>query len=143
MLRPLGNRVIIRPEPAATQSESGIIFPERYGKPPAMSGTVVSVGRGSATAHRVRQATITRCVEILNEIAAHVPTAALRMEVEAALAQYAVDDVRLAEVQVGDYVAFAFTAGSEMYVDGEPFVVMAEDDVQAVWTADPEEETAA
>lgn len=141
MLKPLGNRLIVRPEPAATESASGIVFPDTYGKPPAMSGTVVSVGRGPATAHRVRQATIARCVQILNDVADQVPAAALRMEAEDAFARYAVEDVTLAEVSEGDYVAFAYTAGCKMAVDGDELIVMNEDEVQAVWK--PEEENVA
>lgn len=139
MLRPLGNRLIIRPEPADTESAGGIILPETFGKPPAMSGTVVSVGHGPATAHRVRQATIARCVQILNEVADQVPSSALRMEAEDAFARYAVEDVTLAEVREGDYVAFAYTAGCKMQVDGDELIVMTEDELQAVWKPEVEE----
>ncbi len=137
MLRPLGNRLIVKPDPPDTASAGGIIFPQTHGQPPAMTGTVVSVGRGPASAHRVRQATIAQCAAAV--------TRALRQHANAArLARAALHDqarsADLSEVQEGDYVCFAFTAGHTMTVDGEAYVVLAEDDVQAVWTA--EEQTA-
>lgn len=60
MLKPIGSRLIVKPDAAATESAGGIIFPQTHGSAPAMTGTVVSVGRGPATAHRVRQATLAR-----------------------------------------------------------------------------------
>ncbi len=135
MLRPLGNRLIVRPDAAETESAGGIIFPETHGKPPAMTGTVISVGRGPATAHRVRQATIAHCMRLIGEVAERVPTAALRVELEDELARYAVEDVNLSEVTEGAYVCFAYTSGHNLSVDREPYIVIEEDDVQAVWTA--------
>ena len=141
MLTPTGSRIIVKPEAADTQSAGGILFPETYGKPPAMTGTVIGVGRGPASAHRVRQATIAHCVQLLNDAAERVPAAALRMEVEDDFARYAVEDVRLSEVHPGDYVCFAFTAGHNMVVDGQSYIVLEEDEVRAVWARDTENVT--
>lgn len=140
MLRPLGSRLIVKPEPADTQSAGGIIFPETYGKPPAMSGTVMSVGRGVATAHRVRGATIAHILGLIEDAAARVPSTCVVSEITDAIASYAMENVTFSEVAEGDYVAFAFTAGQQMTVDGEGLIVMDEGDVQAVWT--PQESAA-
>lgn len=137
MLKPTGTRLIVKPDAPETRSGS-IIFPETYGKPPAMTGTVVSVGRGPASAHRVRQATIAHCIQLLNEVAERVPSAALRGEIEDELARYAVEDVRLSDVSTGDYICFAFTAGHKLTVDDQPFIVLEEGDVQAVWAREKE-----
>lgn len=141
-LKPLGNRLIVRPEVAASVSDGGIILPDTYGKPPAMSGTVISVGRGPSTAHRIRQATIARCVQILNEVADQVPSAALRMECEDAFARYAIEDITFSDLTEGDYVVFAYTSGTKMKVDGEEYVVLNEDEVEAVWKPEPQESAA-
>lgn len=133
MLRPLQNRLIIKPDPPETESAGGILIPQTAGKPPAMSGTVISVGKGPATAHRIRQATIAHCLHLLEDVAARVPGASLRMELEDEFARYAVEDVTFSEVSSGDYVCFAYTAGQNMTIDGESFIVIEEGDVQAVW----------
>ena len=141
MLKPLGNRLIVKPEPARAESASGILIPETAGTPPAMTGTVVSVGRGPATAHRVRQATFARILRLIEEVSHRSTIKTFRVHLEDAIAQMAVDDVSFSEVAEGDYVAFAFTSGHNMTVDGEPYIVLTEDDLQAVWQA--EKETAA
>lgn len=138
MLRPLGNRVIVKPDQPDTESDSGIIFPQTYGAPPAMSGTVVSVGRGAASAHRVRQATIARCVQLLNEVADRVPSASLRSELGDELFRYAVEDVRFSELSSGTYVAFSYTDGAKIQIDGEEYIVLDESDIAAAWTDESE-----
>ena len=141
MLRPLSSRLIIKPEPAETQSQGGIIFPETHGKPPAMTGEVVGMGRGPASAQRVREATIARCVRIVNEQAEQTCPKALQDAIVDALARYAAEVPDDSEVREGDYVCFAYTAGHNMQLDGEAFIVIDEADVQAVWQ--PEKESAA
>ena len=137
-LKPIGSRVIIKPEPAATESRGGIVFPETAGKPPAMSGTVINIGRGPATAHRVRQHTLARVMELITETADNVPASALRSELEDGIARMAVDDVSFSEIHEGDYVAFAYTSGTQLVVDGEEYIVLDEADVQAVWSDEQE-----
>lgn len=141
-LKPLGSRLIIRPESAATESAGGIVFPETYGAPPAMTGTVVSVGRGPATAHRVRGETIAHCMGLVEETARQVPSTALASAVMDALASYAMEQVAFSEVQEGQYVCFAYTAGHAMQVDGESLIVIDEGDLQAVWTPETQESAA-
>lgn len=138
MLKPLGHRLIIRPESPKTQSAGGIFIPETAGVAPAMTGTVISIGRGPATAHRVRQYTIAQVVDKLQEVSERVPNAALKHELEDELARMAVEDVTFSEVKEGDFVMFGPHAGTNLTVDGERFITLAEDDVEAVWTAEEE-----
>lgn len=138
-LKPLGHRLIIKPEPARTESAGGIIIPQTADKKPAMTGTVTSVGRGPATAHRVRQYTLAQVIDKLQEVAERVPSAALKSEFEDEIARMSVEDVTFSEVKEGDYVCFPFTAGQNMHVDGEDFIVLQEDDLECVWSADVEE----
>lgn len=138
MLRPLGHRLIIKPEADAAISKGGIHIPQTADKKPTMSGTVISVGRGPATAHRVRQYTLAQVIDKLQEVAERVPSAALKREFEDEIARMAVEDVSFSEVKEGDYVCFAFTSGSNMNVDGEPYIVLSEDDVEAVWSGEQE-----
>jgi chaperonin GroES len=142
MLRPLGHRLIVRPEPAAAVSAGGILIPQTADKKPAMAGTVISIGRGPATAHRVRQYTLAQVVDKLQEVAERVPTAALKSELEDEIARMAVEDVTFSEVKEGDYVCFPFTAGQNMHVDGEDYIVIQEDDLEAVWSPDEAQEVA-
>jgi co-chaperonin GroES (HSP10) len=138
-LRPLGNRLIVKPEADATISAGGIHIPQTAGKKPAMTGTVISVGRGPSTAHRVRQYTLAQVMDKLAEVAERVPSAALRTELEDEIARMAHEDVTFSEVKEGDYVCFPFTSGQNLNIDGESFIVMQEDDLEAVWTPEAEE----
>lgn len=133
-LRPLGNRLIIKPDAPEKESAGGIIFPETHGAPPAMTGTVVGVGRGPASAHRVRQATLSSVLRVITEVAEQTSTTVFRAALEDRIAQMAIADVNLSEVVEGDYVCFAYTAGHNLQVDTDPYVVINEQDVQAVWT---------
>lgn len=45
-LRPLGNRVIVRPENSAEKTKGGIYLPETASKEKPQMGVVVSVGTG-------------------------------------------------------------------------------------------------
>lgn len=135
MLRPLQNRVIIKPDAQPEAIDSGLILVQDR-RQPEMGGEVIAVGHGPAAAHRVRTSTIGECIRILNEVAERTPTSALRAEAEDALARYLMSTVELAEVQVGDQVCFPYTAGQKLQVDGETYLLLNEDDIAAVWTPD-------
>lgn len=141
-LKPIGNRLIVKPESAATASASGaIVFPDRYDKPPAITGTVVAVGNGPLYLHRARAAVLKSCREIVQEFDEsfnHPPVTQCILD---EIGRYSDGLVHgESELQVGDYVAFAYTSGSKMTVDGEELIVLNEDEIEAVWKP---EETAA
>lgn len=139
MLKPLGNKLLVRPSTADRQSAGGIHFPDVWGAPVPVSGEVVRVGRGPASAHRIRQATIAHCLHLLEDVADRVPAVALRGELEDALATYAASDVSLAEVHEGAYVCFPREAGTAITYNGEPYIVLDEQDIQAVWAPESDE----
>ena len=141
-LKPLGSRLLVRPTPPDTASAGGIIFPQVHSERSAQSGTVVAVGSGPASAHRIRQAVIAsargRVAQALDLYADHPEACAAA---DTALARYAAETPLLSELRVGDFVAFPFTAGTAMEVDGETLIVIDEAAIEAVWQ--PEQETAA
>jgi co-chaperonin GroES (HSP10) len=135
VLHPLGNRVLIKPDAQPTQSDGGLILLETRHYVP-MSGEVVAIARGPQSAHRLRTATIARCQRILDEVADRVPAGALHVELHKAFASYAMEQCTLPSVFEGDQVCFAYTAGHDVTIDGERFVLLNEDDLEAVWKAD-------
>lgn len=127
MLRPLGSRLLIKPDPPATVI-GGILVPGSAEKPPAMTGTVIALGRGPASAHQVRQATLAEVRDALQQAGMAVAV------VEAIFAT--LGRAEMHDVTEGDCVCFAFTSGTNLTLDGEPFILIAEDDLEAVWTPD-------
>lgn len=141
-LKPLGSKVLVRPTPPDTASAGGIIFPQVHTARSAQSGTVVAVGSGAASAHRLRQATIAHargCVAQALDLFAPDHADAVSAA-DAALARYAADAPMLSELRVGDFVAFPFTAGTLLEADGETLIVIDEAAIEAVWQ--PEEHAA-
>lgn len=135
MIRPLQNRVLIKPDPPPEQSASGLAL-VRDAKPPEMSGEVIAVGRGPASAQKIRAAIIQRCMDLVDETAEQVPTCRLRAALLDAFARLVEEQVTISEVQPGDTALFAYTAGQKLTVDGETYLLIPEDDLSAVWTAE-------
>jgi len=136
MLRPLGHKVLVKPAVPDETTESGLILVQDR-RDPEMSGEIVAVGNGPAAAHKVRTATIAKCLALIDEVADQVPAAALRKAAHDALAAYLMSQVQVSDVSVGDHVVFPYTAGQKLDVDGSTYLLMAEDDLSAVWTPDP------
>jgi co-chaperonin GroES (HSP10) len=132
MLRPLGHKILVKPDAPPTETESGIILMSDR-RDPEMGGEVVSVGNGPASAHRIRTFTIARCMKLLDETADRVPAQALRVQLMDAFARYQMEQVRISEVQEGDQVIFPYTAGQKIQVDDQTYILLAEDDISAVW----------
>lgn len=122
MLRPLGSRVIIKPAPSETESAGGIVFPETAGAAPAMSGTVVATGTGTHAARRSRRRAIADCRAL---VAAHVHTPTLLAAIDG------LSD-RACDVSEGDIVCFAYTAGVNLTVADDAYILIDEADIQAV-----------
>jgi co-chaperonin GroES (HSP10) len=133
-LKPLGNRVLVKPD--AQPLEQGSILLLENSRYVPMSGEVVAIARGPATAQRIRSLTIARCQRILDDVAERVPAGALHIELHRAFAAYAMEQCQLPSVFEGDHVAFPYTAGHDVTVDGETYVLLREDDLSAVWQAD-------
>lgn len=128
--RPLGHRVLIAPDAPATESAAGIVLPENRDHVP-VSGTVTATGKGSERIHKVRSATVARCISMLEELielGTRDP-----QEYVAELRRYqgtlaAPDD----GIAVGDRVVYPVEAGLTITEDGTTYVLLNEDDVAIV-----------
>lgn len=139
-LRPLGSNVLIRPTPADTVSEGGIIFADVHTADSAVTGTVIAVGTGRASAHKVRMSTIAHCLKILEEAidaSVFVSSAGAAETADEAIRAYRDRLENLSEVQVDDFVTFPSTAGTLMRVDGEDVLVVDESALTAYWRPEP------
>lgn len=133
MITPLANRVLIKPDKAPDQTASGLHIPDNASsvKDFEMAGTVVKVGTGPASAHRVRAAMIARFRAIVEEawlavddVSHHGAAITLRLD--------ALDAQNLSEIAPGDHVAFPYTAGTVVELDGERYLLMPEDQIVAI-----------
>jgi len=91
-LTPIGDRVVVKPEPEEVKTKSGIVLPESAKEKPS-EGTVVAVGGG-------------RILD--NGQKAHM------------------------EVKVGDKVIYTKYGGTEVKIEGEEYVILAERDILAI-----------
>lgn len=126
MLRPIKDRIYVKPEPQADTTESGLILVEH--RKPATMGTVIAVGpcahprKGDAEmlADQIGHCSRGRCectcelceaAELLRELVSTEPA-----------------------VKVGDTVIFSWTAGNGITLDdtGEEYVMLRECDILAV-----------
>ncbi len=124
-LKPLGDRVLIKPEIPPNVTESGLILAED--RKPEQTGTVVAVGPCS---HPLRTEA-EKAAEWIENLSCddsdrdvfHTYADLLRRATQ-----------REPEVKVGDYVVFSWTAGQEIWVeDGEErYLLMRESDILAV-----------
>lgn len=127
-MRPIGDRVLIRPEPAPDVSASGLILIAED-KKPEQTGTVVAVGR---PVHP-------RKVEAF-EAAENLERGKSLFNKEAGDYEQAAADLlrdltrREPVVKPGDFVIFSWNVGQEILLnDGdERYLLMREDDILAV-----------
>ena len=134
-LRPLGHRILVKPDSPPEQSESGLVLPQDRDHIP-VSGTVIEVGPGgNQMRYRTRQRAITDCLEVIESAErmwGHLAALQIVRENVAALLGTSEPE---REVHVGDRVAFGFASGVTYTEDGEEYIVLNEDDV-AVLVAD-------
>ena len=129
MITPLANRVLIKPDPPPDQTASGLHIPDNASstKDFEMAGTVVKVGNGPASAQRVRKAMIAKFRKMLEEQwFEEAVDAILRAKLDHLEAQ------NLSELAPGDHVAFPYTAGTVVELDGERYLLMPEDQIVAI-----------
>lgn len=124
-LKPLGDRVLIKPELPPTVTESGIHLAEE--RKPEQTGTVVAVGPCThpRKAETLAVAARLRALDLSPEVGETVDEAILLLAELVA---------REPQVCVGDYVVFSWTAGQEIWVeDGEArYLLMRESDILCV-----------
>lgn len=128
MLRPLGDRVLIRPDKNPEQTDSGLHLVEHY--KPETSGEVIALGFARHPLHDVAEDLAGRLdalnrnnsYEFIEEECELVRDAAILLR----------DLVRKApSVQVGDTVVFSWQSGQDVYVDGERYLLMYESELIA------------
>ena len=135
MLRPIGNRILVKPEANDETTESGLILVE-HRKPPVM-GTVVAVG---PCPHPLKAEAeeLARKVEALSYAEwAHEPAQIYGTaceEVSLLDAANMLRDLTRKEplVKAGDLVVFSWTAGREVTINDDLYLMMTEDDILAV-----------
>ncbi|MFA5114208.1 MAG: co-chaperone GroES [Candidatus Margulisiibacteriota bacterium] len=91
-LTPIGDRIVIKPEPEETKTKSGIVLPDAAKEKPS-EGTVVAVGSG----------------RILDNGQKVSP-----------------------EVKIGDKVIYSKYGGTEVKLEGDEFIILAERDILAI-----------
>ena len=126
MLRALGHRVLIHPDPQESETASGLVLPEDRHHVP-VSGTIVAVGNGPARDQKIRS----RCFTLVEELAAM----GVRdpQDYLAAIDTYRTSIERFEpSVAVGDRVVYPLEAGLTVTEDGQTYIVMNEDDVAIV-----------
>lgn len=145
-LRPLGHKLIVQPDAAPTETESGFYIPEAYQDLPAMSGTVIRLGDGPERDKQIRAKTIARCISIVEEMDRDrlIPLSAdaVAPTIVSELTRY----MRQAEsighaCEVGQRVIFPMEAGHEIVLNeatDDAVVVLSEDAILAVYDAEQE-----
>ena len=91
-LTPIGDRVVVKPEPEEQKTKSGIVLPDTAKEKPS-EGTVEAVGSG----------------RILDN-GQKVPL----------------------EVKIGDKIIYSKYGGTEVKIDGEEYIILAERDILAI-----------
>lgn len=91
-LTPIGDRVVVKPDPEEQKTKSGIVIPDTAKEKPS-EGTVVAIGTG----------------RILDN-GQKVPL----------------------EVKIGDKIIYSKYGGTEVKIDEEEYIILAERDVLAI-----------
>lgn len=127
MLRPIGDRVIIKPLQNPDQTDSGLLLPEnRTERYLDMQGIVVAVG---PCAHpRKHEADQLACL-IERRQAAIGQVGSPEHEAATMLRDLV---AREPAVKVGDHVLFSWKDGQEVTIDDDTYLMMRESDILAV-----------
>jgi len=125
-LRPLGNRILIKPEAAQDRTESGLWLQED--KKPDQTGTVVAIGTLTHPRKQEAEALAEEFERNVREYADSDPNC------EASRGAVLLRELVAHEpvVKVGDFVLFSWQSGQELVVDGERYLLLPEDDLLAV-----------
>lgn len=125
-LRPLADRVLIKPEIPATVTASGLVLAEQ--RKPEQTGTVVAVGPCEHPMKAEAEEMADRITKVVTEFKGD--HAFLGIAAEFVRALVATEP----QVKVGDYVVFSWTSGQEIWVeDGEErYLLMREADILCV-----------
>jgi len=144
MLRPIRNRILIRPDAAETETASGLVIPDNAKDRYAMSGEVIALGpECHGPAYRIRAAVLASVEERLDRVNAEAGIAdlehhdfieAFRGELRALLANFY--DAAADSVQVGMHVCFPSECATDVSEGKEPLILVKESDLSAAWEPD-------
>lgn len=143
-LRPLGHRIVVLPDRPVTETESGLYIPDAYQDTPAMSGIVQRLGDGAMRDRRIRTASISRCLSILEDAYTNASSGVEAfVTARDEMQRYMSDIEDLPHVaEVGQRVIFPMEAGHEI-VFGEDadgaVVIVSEDSILAVYDTEKEQ----
>lgn len=126
-LRPVKDRVLIKPLIPPTVTDSGIILMEE--RKPEQTGTVIAVG---PCAHPRRQEAFDLMIAL-----DHVATISERSDDVLERAIGFLEETVVSQgpaVKVGDYVVFSYVAGQEIWINDheERYLLMRESDILCV-----------
>ena len=124
MLHPIGHRVLVKPEKAPEQTESGLHLVE-HAKPEQL-GTVMSIGDSPYRG---------QVVTLLDVVARLCAVSGATDAIDDALS--VAGDIRRSlgsddDLAVDDLVVFSWTAGQEIVIDGERYLMLKRDDILGV-----------
>ena len=129
-LRPLHDRVLIKPEKNPEQTDSGLWLSEH--KKPEQTGTVVAVG----TCEHPRKAQAELHADFLEtKIDGFAVSRGFSVSETAVLLRELV--ARAPLVKEGDYVVFGWNVGQEIRIDDETYLLMRETDILCVLEGEP------
>ena len=131
MLKPLNDRILIRPAKNPDTTDSGLVLPEnRADQFVEMQGTVVAVGPCRHPLFHEADA-LAQKLEGFSEF-----TYGAQVVYDAAKLLRAVTR-REPSVKVGDDVVFSWASGHALTVDDEPYLILRECDLLAVIESEP------
>lgn len=128
-VRPLGDRVLVKPAEKRTESAGGIHIVEDW--QPDNAGTVIAIGDGIEARKKAVQRFADRVIEMLEY---GMVLGNLRLD-GAALDEIRRlrDDYQPEHVcKVGDEVTFGVNAGTELDLGGESYLLVAEADLETI-----------
>ena len=129
-LKPLGDRILIKPEAAPEQTESGLWL--REDRKPELTGTVVAVGFCSHPLKAEAEEVIAEFEERLGNGYEASEDWIKKLPDYRAVQLLRQATAREPQVKEGDYVVFSWTAGQELTLEDERYLLMHESDILAV-----------
>jgi co-chaperonin GroES (HSP10) len=138
MLKPIRNRVLVRPDAVESETAGGLIIPDNAKDGIVMSGEVVALGpECHGPSYRIRGQVLADVEHAIERVAGRAASASwtedLLNELRAQLAGYY--DLSQ-DVQVGAHVCFPYTAGTVLAEGGTSYLLVNEDDIVATWQPD-------
>lgn len=124
--RPLGDRILVQPEPPSAMTASGLLHVAEHRKP-EQTGTVIAVGPCVHPRQAEAEALAVACEQYaLDDYPETPPNAAAMLLRELVRVE--------PSVKVGDYVVFSWATGQELWVEdgAQRLLILREADILCV-----------